>query len=60
MFNILVADDVANIRRLYEYTLEKNGFKVFTAENGEAALDVIEKQGCGGSGLTTPAKGPRP
>lgn len=44
MFNILVADDVANIRRLYEYTLEKNGFKVFTAENGEAALDVIEKQ----------------
>ncbi len=44
MFNILVADDVANIRRLYEYTLEKNGFKVFTAENGEAALDIIEKQ----------------
>ena len=41
MFNILVADDVANIRRLYEYTLEKNGFKVFTAENGEAALDII-------------------
>lgn len=44
MFNILVADDVANIRRLYEYTLEKNGFKVFTAENGEAALDIIENQ----------------
>lgn len=44
MFNILVADDVANIRRLYEYTLEKNGFKVFSAENGEAALDIIEKQ----------------
>lgn len=44
MFNILVADDVANIRRLYEYTLEKNGFKVFTAENGESALDIIEKQ----------------
>lgn len=44
MFNILVADDVANIRRLYEYTLEKNGFKVFSAENGEMALDIIEKQ----------------
>lgn len=44
MFNILVADDVANIRRLYEYTLEKNGFKVFTAENGAVALDIIEKQ----------------
>lgn len=44
MFNILVADDVANIRRLYEYTLEKNGFNVYSAENGEAALDIIEKQ----------------
>lgn len=44
MFNILVADDVANIRRLYEYTLEKNGFKVFSAENGEMTLDIIEKQ----------------
>ena len=44
MFNILVADDVANIRRLYEYTLEKIGFKVYSAENGEAALDIIEKQ----------------
>lgn len=44
MFNILVADDVANIRRLYEYTLEKNGYKVYSAENGEAALDIIEKQ----------------
>ena len=41
MFNILVVDDQTNIRRLYEYTLEKNGYRVFTAENGEQALEVI-------------------
>ena len=44
MFNILIADDSANIRRLHEYTLEKNGFRTFSAENGEAALELIEKQ----------------
>ena len=44
MFNILVADDQANIRRLYQYTLEKNGYRVFTAENGEVALQVIAGQ----------------
>ncbi|MGN0679449.1 MAG: response regulator transcription factor [Oscillospiraceae bacterium] len=44
MFNILVADDQPNIRRLYEHTLEKNGYRVFTAENGEDALAVLEKE----------------
>lgn len=44
MFNILVADDQPNIRRLYEYTLEKNGYRSFTAENGEEVLKVLEKQ----------------
>lgn len=44
MFNILVADDHANIRRLYQYTLEKNGYRVFTAENGKQALQIIAEQ----------------
>lgn len=44
MFNILVVDDHAHIRRLYEYTLEKNGYRPFTAENGERALAVFEQQ----------------
>lgn len=44
MFNILVADDQPNIRRLYEHTLEKNGYRVFTAENGEDALAVLEEE----------------
>ncbi len=44
MFNILVADDQPNIRRLYQHTLEKNGYRVFTAENGEDALSVLEAE----------------
>lgn len=44
MFNILVVDDHAHIRRLYEYTLEKNGYRPFAAENGEQALAVLGKQ----------------
>jgi len=44
MFNILIVDDQPNIRRLYEYTLEKNGYRPFTAANGEDALAVIGRQ----------------
>jgi len=44
LFNILIVDDQPNIRRLYEYTLEKNGYRPFTAANGEEALDVIDRQ----------------
>lgn len=43
MFNILVVDDHAHIRRLYEYTLEKNGYKPCTASNGREALELLEK-----------------
>ena len=42
MFNILVVDDHAHIRRLYEYTLEKNGFNPCTASNGKEAFAVLE------------------
>lgn len=42
MFNILVVDDHAHIRRLYEYTLEKNGYNPFTAANGREALEQLE------------------
>lgn len=42
MFNILVVDDHANIRRLYEYTLEKNGYRPYSAGDGKQALQVLE------------------
>ncbi len=44
MFNILVVDDHAHIRRLYEYTLEKNGYKPLTAANGKEAFAVMENE----------------
>ena len=42
MFNILVVDDYTHIRRLFEYTLEKNGYVPFTAANGKEALKLME------------------
>lgn len=44
MFNILIVDDQPNIRRLYEYTLEKNGYRTFSAANGEEALSTLGAQ----------------
>ena len=44
MFNILVVDDHAHIRRLYEVTLEKNGYKPYTAANGREALEKLETE----------------
>jgi len=44
MFHILVVDDDKNTRRLLQAVLENDGYKVFTAENGEEALDVMDRQ----------------
>lgn len=44
MFQILVADDDKNTRRLLQAVLEHDGYRVFTAENGEDALTVLDNQ----------------
>ncbi|MBQ9733137.1 MAG: response regulator transcription factor [Clostridia bacterium] len=44
MFHILVVDDDKNTRRLLQAVLENDGYNVFTAENGEAALEVMDRQ----------------
>ena len=44
MFHILVVDDDKNTRKLLKAVLENESYKVFTAENGEAALEVMDKQ----------------
>jgi len=44
---ILIVDDEAHIRMLIEQTLEEledEGVEFFTAENGEAALEIISKE----------------
>jgi CheY-like chemotaxis protein len=41
---ILVVDDEAPIRRVLELKLNNGGYEVLLAENGEAALRVIESE----------------
>ena len=44
MVNILVADDDKNTRLLLKAVLESENYNVFTAENGEKALEVMDKE----------------
>jgi CheY-like chemotaxis protein len=41
---ILVVDDEAPIRRVLELKFKNGGYEVFLAENGEAALRIIESE----------------
>ena len=43
MFKILVVEDNKNIRKLMSTYLRRNSYDVFEAENGEDALDVMDK-----------------
>lgn len=44
MKKVLVVDDTKNIRNLLTTALEVNGYKVFTANNGVAALEMIKNE----------------
>ena len=44
MFQILVVDDDRNMRMLLKAVLQAENYTVFTAENGEDALDVMDKE----------------
>ena len=44
MFHILVADDDKNTRLLLKAVLEKENYTVFTAQNGEEALEVMDRE----------------
>lgn len=43
MFHIMVVDDDKNTRRLMRAILENENYRVSTAENGEAALDILDE-----------------
>ncbi|HHS49789.1 MAG TPA: response regulator [candidate division Zixibacteria bacterium] len=44
MAKILIVDDEANIRTLYETEFEDEGYEVSTAESAQEALDIISKE----------------
>jgi two-component system, OmpR family, response regulator len=44
MFNILVVEDDKHTRRLMEAVLKREGYSVFSAENGFTALDLLDTQ----------------
>lgn len=43
MINLLIVEDDKSLRRLMEVFLKKNGFQVFSAENGEKAIGIFDK-----------------
>ena len=43
MFQVLVVEDDASLRRLMSAALKQNGYEPFTAEDGLKALDMLEK-----------------
>ncbi len=44
MFHILVADDDKNTRRLFKEVLQNEGYQVTTAQNGEEALEILDRE----------------
>lgn len=43
MFRVLVVEDDANLRKLMSAALKQNGYEPYTAEDGEKALDLLDK-----------------
>ena len=43
-YKILVVDDEEHIRKILKFKLEKHGYSVITAENGEIALQIIRRE----------------
>lgn len=41
-YKILIADDEKDVREILKYNISIEGYKVFTAENGEEALKLIK------------------
>jgi PleD family two-component response regulator len=43
-YKILVVDDEDHIRRILKFQLEKHGYRVVLAENGEIALELVRRE----------------
>lgn len=45
MYSVLIVEDDRNIQNILAYNLEKADFKVFTAETGSEALEILQEDG---------------
>jgi two-component system alkaline phosphatase synthesis response regulator PhoP len=43
-FKILIVDDEKDVREILEYNIQKDGYKVYTAKNGEDALEIVRNK----------------
>lgn len=43
-YKVLVVDDEDHIRRILKFQLEKHGYRVVLAENGEVALELVRRE----------------
>jgi len=43
-YKVLVVDDEDHIRRILKFQLEKHGYRVVLAENGEVALEIVRRE----------------
>ena len=43
-YNILIVDDEKDVREILNYNISREGYNVFTAENGEEALEIIKSE----------------
>ena len=43
-YKVLVVDDEDHIRRILKFQLEKHGYRVVLAENGEIALELVRRE----------------
>lgn len=44
MFNVLIAEDDRNTRKLLTTILEDNGYQTFAVSNGEEALEILDRR----------------
>ncbi len=43
-YRILIVDDEKDVREILEYNIQKEGYKVYTAKNGEDALETVRNK----------------
>jgi two-component system alkaline phosphatase synthesis response regulator PhoP len=41
-YKILIVDDEKDVREILDYNINKEGYKVYTAKNGEEAIDIVK------------------